>query len=279
MLTPYQQRITTFYTDRTDYDNDHTHDRAVRHLQYAPPHPGQAILDVATGTGFVAIAASPIVGSQGSVIGIDITAAYLAQAQAKIDQAQIQNIQLIEIDEATYNPDPGQFDRIYCSSAIVLFPNIPATLARWYDWLKPGGAICFGASSENSFFTPQIRQACRRQGVELPNLHYPLGTIERCHTMLTNAGFHNVGIDVVDFGKCLTINEAKNCWNGRMWFHAEDPLPNCSSTTLDAIKADFDRLVEELATDQGVWYENLTFYISARKPNLIVDPEVLLISG
>jgi arsenite methyltransferase len=84
MLTPYQQRITTFYTNRTDHDNDRTHDRAIRHLQYAPPYPGQTILDVATGTGFVAIAASQIVGSQGSVIGIDITAAYLAQAQAKI---------------------------------------------------------------------------------------------------------------------------------------------------------------------------------------------------
>jgi arsenite methyltransferase len=279
MLTPYQQRVTTFYTDRTDYDNDRTHDRAIRHLQYAPPQPGQTILDVATGTGFVAIAASQIVGSQGSVIGIDITTVYLAQAQAKIDQANIQNIQLIEIDEAAYKPDPGQFDRIYCSSAIVIFPNIPATLDRWYDWLKPAGAICFCAHSENSFFTPLIVQACRSQGVELPNLHQPLGTIERCHTMLTNAGFNNVGIDVVDFGKWLTIDEAKAFWNGRMWFHADDPLPHLDHTTLDAIKADFDRLVEQQATDQGLWHENLTFYINAHKPNPIVNPEVLLISG
>ncbi len=266
MLTPYQRRITTFYTNRTDYDNDRTHDRAIRHLQYAPPQPGQTILDVATGTGFVAIAASQIVGSQGSVIGIDITAAYLAQAQAKIDQANIQNIQLIEIDEAAYKPAPAQFDRIYCSSAIVLFPDIIATLTRWHQWLKPNGAICFGASSENSFFTPLIRQACHRQGVELPNLHYPLGTIERCHTMLTNAGFHNIEIDVVDFGKWLTIDEAKNFWNGRTWFHADDPLPSCNATTLEAIKADFDRQVEALATDRGLWQENLTFYINAHKP-------------
>ncbi len=270
MLTPYQQRVTTFYTNRTNYDNAHTHDRAIRHLQSAPPQPGQAILDVATGTGFVAIAASQIVGSQGSVIGIDITTAYLAQAQAKIDQAQIQNIQLIEIDEAAYNPDPEQFDRIYCSSAIVLFPDIAATLARWYHWLKPGGAICFSASSEDSFFTPLIRQACRSQGVELPNLHYPLGTIERCHTILTNAGFHNVEIDVVDFGTWLSIDEAKNCWNGRVWFHADDPLPDCSSTTLDAIKADFDRQVVELATDRGIWHENLTFYVSAHKISSVI---------
>jgi arsenite methyltransferase len=279
LRTPYQQRVTTFYTNRTDYDNTHTHDRAIRHLQHLPPAPGQAILDVATGTGFVAIAASEIVGHQGSVIGIDITTSYLAQAQAKIDQAPIQNIQLIEIDEADYKPDPNQFDRIYCSSAIVIFPNIPATLDLWYQWLKPGGAICFSAHSENSFFTPLIVQACRSQGVELPNLHQPLGTIERCHTMLTNAGFHNVEIDVVDFGKWLTIDEAKSCWNGRMWFHAEDPLPECNSTTLDAIKADFDQLVEQQATDQGLWHENLTFYISARKPNPIVNPEVVLISG
>jgi arsenite methyltransferase len=265
MLTPYQQGITTFYTNRIDYDNDRTHDRAIRHLQYAPPQPGQTILDVATGTGFVAIAASQIVGPQGSVIGIDITAAYLAQAQAKINQAQIQNIQLIEIDEAAYNPDPEQLDRIYCSSAIVIFPNIPATLDRWCDWLKPSGAICFSAHSENSFFTPLIVQACRSQGVELPNLHDPLGTIERCQILLTNAGFHNVEVDIVDLGKWMTIDEAKNFWNGRTWFHTDDPLPDLDNTTLDAIKTDFDRQVVELATDQGLWKENLTFYISAHK--------------
>ncbi len=266
MLTPYQQRVTSFYTNRTNYDNTHTHDRAIRHLQFAPPHPGQAILDVATGTGFVAIAASEIVGSSGSVIGIDITTAFLAQAQAKIDQANIQNIQLIEIDEAAYVPNPLQFDRIYCSSAIVIFPNIPATLDRWHHWLKPDGAICFSAHSEDSFFTPLIRQACSSQGIELPNLHYPLGMIERCHTVLTNAGFHNIAIDVVDFGKWLTIDAAKNFWNGRTWFHADDPLPNCDATTLDAIKADFDRQVEQQATAQGLWQENLTFYVSAHKP-------------
>ncbi len=266
MLTPYQQRVTTFYTNRTNYDNTHTHDRAIRHLQSAPPQPGQAILDVATGTGFVAIAASQIVGSQGSVIGIDITTAFLVQAQAKIDQANIQNIQLIEIDEAAYKSDPGQFDRIYCSSAIVIFPDIAATLDRWHHWLRPGGAICFSAHSENSFFTPLIRQACSSQGIELPNLHYPLGTIERCHAMLTNAGFDQIKIDVVDLGKQMSIDEAKNFWHGRTWFHADDPLPNCSATTLDAIKADFDRQIEQQATEHGLWNENLTFYISAHKP-------------
>jgi arsenite methyltransferase len=265
MLTPYQQRVTTFYTNRTDYDNTHTHDRAIRHLQHLPPAPGQAILDVATGTGFVAIAASEIVGDQGSVIGIDITTSYLAQAQTKINQASIENIQLIEIDEAAYAPGSEQFDRIYCSSAIVIFPNIPATFDRWHNWLKPGGAICFCASSENSFFTPLIVQACRSQGVELPNLHYPLGTIERCHTMLTNAGFHDVKIDVVDFGKWMSIEAAQGFWNGRTWFHADDPLPDCAPPVLNAIKADFDRQVAKLATDRGIWHENLTFYVSAHK--------------
>ena len=35
MLTSYQQRITNFYTARTDYDNDFTRDRALHHLEYA----------------------------------------------------------------------------------------------------------------------------------------------------------------------------------------------------------------------------------------------------
>jgi len=128
MLTTYQQRISNFYTARTDYDNDFTRDRALHHLDYAEPELGQHILDVATGTGFVAIAAAEIVGENGSVVGIDITQSYLEKAQEKITAAGLTNVQLIEIDEAEFNPEPEQFDRIYCSSSIVLFPDIPASL-------------------------------------------------------------------------------------------------------------------------------------------------------
>jgi arsenite methyltransferase len=266
ILNPYQQRIADFYTARVDYDNDFTRDRALRHLNHAPPQPGQHILDVATGTGFVAIAVAEIVGEMGAVIGIDLTQSYLEKAQAKIDRAGLTNIQLVAVDEAQFTVQPGQFDGIYCSSAIVIFPDIPATLRRWQGWLKPGGFAVFSCSSENSFFTPLIVNACLSQGVVLPNLHTPLGSPDRVRSLLETAGFSQVEIDTVDCGKWLTLAEAQRFWNGRTWFHQDDPLPFLPSATLDAIKADFDRQVAEQVSDRGIWHENLMFYGVGRKP-------------
>jgi arsenite methyltransferase len=266
MDNPYQQRIIAFYTARSDYDSDFTRDRALRHVSYAPPQPGQHILDVATGTGFVAMAVAEIVGETGSVIGVDFTKAYLEKAQAKIDQAGLSNIRLVESDEAKFTARPAQFDGIYCSSAIVLFPDIPATLQRWFTWLKPGGFVAFTCSTDTSFLTPIIIQACQSQGIDLPNLHHPLGTPDRCQTLLQTAGFQQVQVNLVDFGKWLSLEEAKRYWNGRTWFHTEDPLPNLPLATLDAIKADFDRQIELIQTPEGIWQENLSFYVTARKP-------------
>src|SRR5947209_10599642 len=46
---------------------------AARLLEFADPQPGQAVLDVGTGTGLVAHLASERVGPQGLVVGIDLS--------------------------------------------------------------------------------------------------------------------------------------------------------------------------------------------------------------
>ena len=266
MLTPYQQRISNFYTARIDYDNDFTRDRALHHLDYAEPELGQNILDVGTGTGFVAIAAAEIVGANGSVVGIDITQRYLEKAQEKITAAGLTNVQLIEIDEAKFNPEPEQFDRIYCSSSMVLFPDIPASLQRWFNWLKPGGFAVFTCHPETAFFTPFILKACLSQGISLPNLHEPLGTIDRCYDLMQTAGFEDIEVHTVDQSEWISVQNAKQIWDGRTWFHQNDPLPDLPEEKIAEIKASFDRLLKAKNTKKGIWNDYQTFYVVGRKP-------------
>ena len=45
------------------------------------PWPGERVLDLATGTGLVALDAAHRVGTQGSVLGVDLTAAMLAKSR------------------------------------------------------------------------------------------------------------------------------------------------------------------------------------------------------
>ncbi len=73
-LDEYKQQIANLYSDRgATYDNGAWHPRiAHRLVEYADIRSGQKVLDIATGTGMVAIEAAQLVGTQGHVIGIDI---------------------------------------------------------------------------------------------------------------------------------------------------------------------------------------------------------------
>lgn len=70
---------------------------AKRLVELAGLQSGQKILDIATGTGTAAITAALIVG-EGKVVGIDIAAEMLAQAQQKIHAAKLTNIELRQED-------------------------------------------------------------------------------------------------------------------------------------------------------------------------------------
>ena len=264
-LNEYKQEIRAFYDARTNYDNDFTYRRAIPLVELAQLQPGQHILDVATGTGIVAIAAAEKVGSEGKVIGVDFTPGMLEQARRKIAAAGLQNIELIEADAEAINFNDESFDAIFCATAIVLLSDIPAALGNWYRFLKKGGIVGFSCWSTTSFFTPVITKVCAKYGFSLPNLHEPLGNPEKCYTLLQEVGFQDIEIKTEQFGSYLSLDEAKNFWKGK-WLHPNGhPLLHLSDEKIEQLKAEFRAEVETLVTDKGVWSENTTFFVTAHK--------------
>lgn len=82
----YKQTVISFFNSRTSYDNNYIINRTLPILELLQFEKGQKILDVATGTGLIAITAAQIVGNQGKVIGVDFSPIMLQQAQQKIDE-------------------------------------------------------------------------------------------------------------------------------------------------------------------------------------------------
>ncbi|MER3434647.1 MAG: methyltransferase type 11 [Leptolyngbya sp. ERB_1_1] len=261
----YKQQVIDFYNARTNYDNDVTWNRAITLFDYAIPQSGQCVLDIATGTGNIAIEAAKRVGSNGFVIGIDIATELLKIAQQKLQTEHLLNVQLIEVDVENYQAEANQFDAIYCSYAIVLFPDIPAVLHNWHRFLKPGGLIAFTCSSEDSYGALSIIEACAKHGITLPNLHEPLGTPDRIQTVLTQANFSQIEIHPRQLGTYLTLKEAQSRWNGRFWLHQNNPLLELEPEKICQIKASYDAAIADLESDQGVWHEELIYYTVARK--------------
>ncbi len=261
----YKQEIIAFYDARTNYDNDFTYRRAIPLVELAHLQPGQHVLDVATGTGIVAIAASELVGSEGKVIGVDFTPGMLDQARRKITAAGLQNIELIEADADSINFEDERFDAIFCATAIVLLSDIPAALHNWYRWLRNGGIVAFSCWSTTSFFTLVITKVCTKYGFSLPNLHEPLGSPEKCRTLLQEIGFKDIEIKTEQFGSYLSLDDAKNFWKGTWLYPNGHPLLHLSGEQIEQLKAEFRAEIEKIATDKGVWQENTTFFVTGKK--------------
>ena len=262
----YKKTVIDFFNSRTSYDNDYTINRTLPILESVKFEKGQKILDLATGTGIVAIRAAQIVGKQGKVIGVDFSSVMLQQAQQKIDELGLENIELIEADAEYIDFENESFDVIICSSAIVYFRDIYKALQNWYRWLKKGGAIAFSCCSEQSYAAPLIIKAAAKYGISLQNINEPTGTPKKCQKLMEAAGFQiqNIIIKSEQFGFYQSLDTAKK-WDGTWFNPQENPLLELSPEKMEELKAEYCKLIEANLSEQGVWNEVLMFFITGRK--------------
>lgn len=267
-MNDYKQQVTEFFDRRTAYDQEGTfHPRLANLLlECVQIQNGQKILDVATGTGLVAIPAAQIVGSSGYVVGVDISPGMLSQARQKIEATGLQNIELIKADADSLNFIDNSFDIIFCSSALVYLIDIPATLQNWYRFLKKGGNVAFSCFAAPSFMADvQVKVCAKMFGISLPHINEPLGTPKKCQNLLRQAGFQNIEVKTEQFGQYLNLNDRRISWNGGGFYPRGNPLLQLSQEQLEQLQVEYRAEVERLATDKGVWYDITTFFVLGRK--------------
>ena len=104
--------------------------------------PGERALDLATGTGELALALAARVGAHGRVVGVDLTRAMLAEARRKILGTPYERtITLVEMDAGQALPFPdGSFHAVTMGLALRYF-DAPLTIAEMTRVAKPGGRV------------------------------------------------------------------------------------------------------------------------------------------
>jgi 2-polyprenyl-3-methyl-5-hydroxy-6-metoxy-1,4-benzoquinol methylase len=144
----YHRTITDSYDKRSEnYGNSEWHRGiAIKAVDYCPPGPGDAVLDVATGTGSIAFYAAGLVGPAGHVVGVDISLGMLGKCNEKHAASGFDNLEFIHADGESLQFPANSFDRIYCTSAIFWMSNLQATLHHWFELLKPAGHAGFNAT-------------------------------------------------------------------------------------------------------------------------------------
>jgi ubiquinone/menaquinone biosynthesis C-methylase UbiE len=100
-------------------------------VDWAGVGPGDRVLDVATGTGALAVAA---VERGAEAIGIDL-------ADRMVDAARANGVDACVMDAETPSFDEASFDRVLCGFGIFFLPNPGAALRSWRALLRPGGSL------------------------------------------------------------------------------------------------------------------------------------------
>lgn len=103
---------------------------------------GMHVLDVGTGAGGVALIASQIVGSTGTVTAIDASPKMLAVAQAQAALHQAENITFLEADLGTWEAQ-GEVDVVTGRLILMHLDDPTAALRGLARAIRPGGLAIF----------------------------------------------------------------------------------------------------------------------------------------
>lgn len=123
----------TFFLDR------HWRERAA---DLAGLQRGDRVLDLATGTGELALALARRVGPSGRVIGVDLTRAMLAEARRKIVGTPYERIiTLVEMDASQSLPFPDEGFHAATMGLALRYFDVPVTISEMARVVKPGGRV------------------------------------------------------------------------------------------------------------------------------------------
>ena len=273
-LNDYKQGIADSYDRRSQtYNNSEWHVQTCRcMLKYSQVSAGQTVLDIGTGTGHLAIMAAQIVGDQGQVLGIDISAGMLEQAQSKVNALGLGNVEFQLADAEALDYPDHHFDHILCANTFPWMEDKEATLRLWHRFLKLGGQIGVHTPADTAYVGAVVlRKVFAKYGILLEASNR-IGSVEQCQALFINAGFEAVEIQTEQHGSYTNLEKAKAAWEGIVVRPSStslkvsgNGLSQLSLAQLAQVRAEFDAELESLQTEEKIWDDLTTLYILGRK--------------
>jgi SAM-dependent methyltransferase len=109
-------------------------------LSIVPPQPGQRVLDIGCGFGDTAQRIAGLVGSEGSVLGVDAASRFVDAARAEAAEAGVANVrfEVCDVQSATFGE---RFDLAFSRMGTMFFANPVIALRNVREALEPGGRL------------------------------------------------------------------------------------------------------------------------------------------
>jgi SAM-dependent methyltransferase len=161
----------------------------------AEVRPGQRVLDAACGSGVVARAVADRLGTNGTVVGVDLNEGMLTVARRLRPDLEWRQADVVDL------PDPdGTFDAVLCQMALMFFPDRSAALQELARVTRPGGvvALVVPASLEHQpAYGPFVDMAGRVAGTAAASMlgtYWECGDLDRLRRLVSDAGLEAVQV-------------------------------------------------------------------------------------
>lgn len=163
-------------------------------LAHMPIEPGQRLLDVACGTGVIAREAAYMVGTKGSITGIDLNEGMLDIARMHAPDSST-TLQWHKADAENLPFPDANFDVALCQQGLQFFPDKLVALQEMYRVLEPGGlvGICVWRSIEHSPCHHELARACSHyisdRAAEQIEAPFTFGDADALFELMSEVGF------------------------------------------------------------------------------------------
>jgi ubiquinone/menaquinone biosynthesis C-methylase UbiE len=136
-------------------------------LAFVTPSLGDVVLDVATGTGAVAHAASSLVGPEGRVIASDLSPLMLAEVKRDATDERAA-VEPLESPADHLAVEDGAVDAVYCQQGLQFMADRDAVIGEFLRVLRSGGTVGIAVWSDEAPPEPFASYARILQDADVP---------------------------------------------------------------------------------------------------------------
>lgn len=157
---------------------------------------GSRVLDISTGTGEAALAALPVLGPSGRLVGADISPEMVRSAVRRVSDKRFLPI-AADGQELPFRD--GCFDAVVCQLGLQFFPDPARGLAEFRRVLAPGtrACVCVISTADRAPMWGILAEAIARRLPDKRNIvmtAFALADANRVEDLFRGAGFANVSV-------------------------------------------------------------------------------------
>lgn len=212
------------------------------------------VLDVATGTGKVALAAAARL-KKGSVTGVDLSEGMLLVAKRKARYAGLTNASFLRSDVDALRLSRKNLDGLFCGFGVFFWSNMERSLSRLLETVKPDGFVAISSFAKGSF-EPQsglCLSRFHRYGVKLPKSYTweRLGSIKQHKILFQKVGLKNIRSHKKQMGYYLDGSES--WWDLVRYTGFRSFLNKLSPSQAKRYKVEHMKEIKGTADKKGIW--------------------------